>query len=267
MPITKEFINFDAQEFYLYKHCDDSEGALNIFKDGTLKFTQPKNFNDPFDSYAFIDPSFLIVAKDQSKFSNLQFADNLPEIAQKLLCPVENTKLLNSVRDKAFIFCLNSNPLSHLMWSHYARFHRGFMIEFKFPADVNSMQDDNFQPLEVDYIEVYPKVGGEVFDNVGDTIRTIFLQKSKEWAYEDEYRVVRYGSFPSEFQSYDRKKYLSNVIAGMNCSDEYYEKLKTAINDMNAKLGTSVQLYRAEKIPNHYAITVQNHPRLDISNS
>ena len=196
----------------------------------------------------------------------MDFPSNFEVISKKIFeSNQENEFLLSFVRNKAYIFCLNVNPLSHLMWSHYARFHRGFMIEFKFPMNVNSMQQDNFQPLEVDYIEEYPCVDRNVFNNSSsDTVRKIFLQKSKEWDYEKECRVIRYGNFDSEFQSYDREKYLSNVIAGMNCSDEYYQKLKTAIHDMNAKLGTFVQLYRAEKIPNHYAITVPDHPRLNV---
>lgn len=265
MTIAEDFWDLEKKQFYLYKHCDDSEGALNIFKEGTLKFTQPKNFNDPFDSYAFIDPSFLISATHQPKFKHLNFHSNFKEISKKLFeSNLNNENLVNSVRDKAYIFCLNSNPLSHLMWSHYARFHQGFMIEFKFPMNLESMQADNFHPMIVDYVEKYPEITGQVFQNSGATIRKIFLQKSKEWEYEKECRIIRYGDFGTEFQTYERGKYLSNVIAGMNCSNEYYGELKLAIRDMNAQLGTHVELYRAKKIPNHYAITVPNHPRLDV---
>lgn len=265
MTIAEDFWDLEKKQFYLYKNCDDSEGALNIFKEGSLKFTQPKNFNDPFDSYALIDSSFLTSAKDQPKFKKLYFQPNFKEISTKLFGSHQNNEeLVNFVRDKAYIFCLNANPLNHLMWSHYAKFHKGFLIEFKFPMNLASMQVDNFHPMIVDYVEEYPEVTGQVFQNSGDTIRKIFLQKSKEWEYEKECRILRYGEFDTEFQNYDRAKYLSSVTAGICCSDEYYKKLEEVINRMNTDLCIDVKLYKTEKVPNKYGITVPNHPRLDV---
>jgi hypothetical protein len=42
-----------------YKYVPSNNGSLNIIKDGTIKFTHPKNFNDPFDCYPEVDKQEL----------------------------------------------------------------------------------------------------------------------------------------------------------------------------------------------------------------
>ena len=39
-----------------YKYLDYSEGSLCVISDGTMKFTAPKYFNDPFDCAPDFDP-------------------------------------------------------------------------------------------------------------------------------------------------------------------------------------------------------------------
>ena len=41
---------------YSYKYLKFNEDSLKIIREGTIKFTCPLEFNDPFDCRPFIDP-------------------------------------------------------------------------------------------------------------------------------------------------------------------------------------------------------------------
>ena len=56
----------DEKYFYLYKHVDATDGSLSIIRNGTLKFTKPQNFNDPFDC----NQKLLQINLDNINFQN-----------------------------------------------------------------------------------------------------------------------------------------------------------------------------------------------------
>ncbi|MEN3978382.1 DUF2971 domain-containing protein [Acinetobacter sp. CWB-B33] len=269
-----ENVFIDDNYIYLYKHVDASDGSLCILSEGTLKFNKPENFNDPFDCFFSLDQSFYPKASELKKL-NVEYA-NLP--AAKRILHVQKVRnrlssnqnilpIIKDIQNKAFICCLNQNPLSHLMWSHYAQFHKGFMIEFKIPHNkLDVLKSFNFIPTPVEYTENFPVLDRNDLKN-DDTMTKVFLKKSKEWSYEKEYRVVRYGEFDSLFQKYPSGIVLSSVISGLNITDVFYKKLQDNISTVFKKTGNLIQLYKAEKILGKYEITVPNHPRLDVLNA
>lgn len=261
----------DDNYIYLYKHVDASDGSLCILSEGTLKFNKPENFNDPFDCFFSLDQSFYPKASELKNldvnYANLPAAKRIlhvQKVRNKLSSNPNILPIITDIQNKAFICCLNQNPLSHLMWSHYAQFHQGFMIEFKIPYNkLDVLKTFNFVPTAVEYTENFPVLDGNDLKN-DDTMTKVFLKKSEEWSYEKEYRVVRYGQYENLFQNYPRDIVLSSVISGLKTNDEFYKKLQNILSQIFNQTGNVIQLYKAEKILGKYEITVPNHPRLDI---
>lgn len=69
-----------------------------------------------------------------------------------------------------------------VVWSHYADEHRGICIEF----DSDKVDTKNGLLRQVNYSNTLPTLG----HNSGADERTAFLNKTKEWAYEKEWRYI-----------------------------------------------------------------------------
>lgn len=263
----------DDEYLYLYKHLDATDGSLCVLSQSTLKFNKPDNFNDPFDCYFSLDPSFYPKASELAKI-NVPHAQLSPakrlthvnKVRNKLKFNKNITPIIQDIQNKAYICCLNQNPLGQLMWSHYADFHKGFMIELKIPyKKMELLKNFNFIPLKIEYTDCFPVLGREDMRN-DQTMIKVFLKKSKEWEYEKEYRVVRYGTFDNVIQSFPLDIFLSSVICGMKTDSTFKQKLRNTLKNTSKEISQKIELYQCEKIVGKYNLTVPNHPRLDMLN-
>jgi len=93
------------------------------------------------------------------------------------------------------VFCLSSNPNSLLIWSHYADHHKGILLTFE--TDIGDSFLSRAQP--VSYVSEFPgtsSLSAIVASHLGRKIDATTLcattshTKSREWAYEEEWRVV-----------------------------------------------------------------------------
>lgn len=144
---------FDTILRYKYVPLDDSfkkppkykDGSLCIIKDGTMKFTHPKDFNDPFDCYPEVDAKAYSKSQGKSKglmklvrekynLTAVQYIQQKPEILKQLENAYPN-KFCATVNNKVGICSLSRNPLNLLMWAHYASSHTGFVVEFFIPTE------------------------------------------------------------------------------------------------------------------------------------
>jgi len=85
--------------------------------------------------------------------------------------------------DKTLISCFSSRYDSILMWSHYAENHRGICIGY----DVNKYIDLIYP---VSYQEDYSNNCSKNVNDVGYSADCAKLIKSKEWSYEQEWRII-----------------------------------------------------------------------------
>lgn len=88
---------------------------------------------------------------------------------------------LNPNKEEHLSICsFSKNYTSHLMWSHYADGHRGFVIGF----DIDETQYDvvmvNYNGLST----------FSYFPIKLEDLKVVFLNKLKEWSYEEEYRII-----------------------------------------------------------------------------
>ncbi len=83
------------------------------------------------------------------------------------------------------VLCLSRPIESPVLWAHYASSHRGFAVGYR-------AQDDGVQEAVPAFPVLYRKrrVGMYAFGPEPDWLR-ILRTKSKDWAYEGEWRYVR----------------------------------------------------------------------------
>jgi len=267
---------------YKYVPLDDSfkkspdykDGSLCIIKDGTIKFTHPKDFNDPFDCYPDIDGKAISKAYGQDKafFKELGRRRNLSPAQRiqekpKQLKNIEKAQNINELLNNEVGICsLSRNPLNLLMWAHYASSHTGFVVEFSVFNEHLSLNDaincsmTCLVPFPVTYKKEKPIITSR------DLFYEYFLIKGEDWEYEQEERVIdcdrKAGIHP-----YDRKRILKSVIAGMRMSDDDFAVLKNTVDQVNKEFGINVTVHRAEPLKSKFALFVPDRDDLNIHNN
>jgi len=264
-----------------YKYLDYSEGSLCVISDGTMKFTAPKYFNDPFDCAPDFDPEkqadYLMEQKEaikhiadehgQSPSQRLMYKKRL---RKKIENEAREGKYASVFLEELGICSLSRSPLNLLMWAHYAKNHTGFVVEFSIPTpQVNSFLNDyevtktvneRLVPLAVQYKKEKPLI--DPYDDEKENMAKNFLTKGKDWDYEQEERVIDHIRGPG-IHPYDRKRILKSVIAGLRMPQKNYRTLKNVIAQVNDNLGTEVNLYRASPLKRAYGLEIINRPDLN----
>ena len=202
---------------YKYLHPD----RVDVLKNRQIRFTQPGDFNDPFE----FRPQIANLADDS--FVRKQVEDNFERILDQELAKVGSlidpatfeslrpllrtqkhrlpaiVKLLHpqligmiSPRIDSFfnqnvgVLCLSEVRDSLLMWGHYTDNHRGLVVGFdsenSFFLKRRTAQDEFGLLRQVEYQRRRPSV------TLSDTSSAEWFQtKSEEWAYEKEWRIAR----------------------------------------------------------------------------
>lgn len=122
-------------------------------------------------------------------------------------------RAINNVIDKEYddmqvtanrfkISCFTETPYSILMWSHYARFHQGFCIEYETPvfAEENEQIYFNLFPViytdtRIDFSELslnWKATGMLSKAELWDFYKYGLLCKSLDWKYQKEWRLISY---------------------------------------------------------------------------
>ncbi|HCE1838706.1 DUF2971 domain-containing protein [Vibrio parahaemolyticus] len=171
---------------YKYVSFENLKHILN----GSVRITQPKAFNDPFELLPEIN-----LTNDINGFSlNITSSQReneparLPDDFESQNCnDIASRDVLNGLNKLIGIFCVSENPNSLLMWSHYAEEYKGAVVEF----------DENhefFRGLfSVSYEDNRPKLDWELMTDTNGQVRLSELcYKPKDWEYEAEKRIARF---------------------------------------------------------------------------
>lgn len=163
---------------FLYKYLPADLVDVIFTKDNevTLKFSKPKDFNDPYELFLHTD-----------------FGED-PEM---LACYAEAIGDLPQYPTT----CFSRSPIVIPMWAHYAHNHSGFVIEFSEEAILTKFTDIRFDNVTYqdgpahDFSELVARVL-----HIAKPRYTYFLQravtnaayftKSTCWAYEQERRMI-----------------------------------------------------------------------------
>ena len=257
---------------YRYKYLPFNEGSLKTLTDGTIKFTCPLDLNDPFDCLPYYDtsninqlaklrPDLYKAAGDRKGLSPAKRIQGKSQWIAGIKQGMDSGEFAKNLIRHVGIVSLTRNPFSVPMWSHYADFHRGFVLEFRVP--IRSKESINavafLVPLEVKYQANRPTV--HVGTTPDDLVKKTVLTKSLDWEYECEERVIDQFRGSGIYQ-YSRNEILTSVIAGLRMSPDNFQMLQHIVNELAHSNIPNLKLYKVEEKHNEYKLIVNEHPRL-----
>ena len=265
-----EFKMEDDNFLYRYKYLPFDNGSLCVLKEGTIKYSCPLNFNDPFDCFPYYDlnavkrlsetrPEFI---RSATKYAGLSPAEHIQRkkvVTRSIERQFEDDSFYKELMEGIGVLSLSRNPRNILMWSHYADFHKGFVVEFKIPKKLPILEKqrvDLWLPcLKVNYSSERPvfKYG---IDDSNEMINKMMLSKFSAWEYEEEERVVDTNKGPG-IRVYNRNRILNNVIAGAKISDKNYDELSKIVDMIRPELDSDVKLFKAVQSKTEYAIDIK----------
>jgi Protein of unknown function (DUF2971) len=189
---------------------------IDVLEKSLIRFTQPGDLNDPFEFRSLfrnvvteeelsslenqiidrevqkILPSFpkqqrALMAQAAKKSIRPQVENALNDVLQQL----NNEHFPKAANSTVGVLSLSEDPLSLLMWSHYAHSHQGFVLEF----DTNSelflpppgVHKEFSGPHKVLYSTKRLTIDLDNSDLAINFLRT----KPAEWSYEKEWRLLR----------------------------------------------------------------------------
>jgi hypothetical protein len=185
-----------------------------------IRFTQPSEFDDPFDCLpqvrGYENPNYIeqILLKSEAQFREARHFDQLPieeKIFQEgILTDIRKKKIeqntsnaekleeihLNRIKNQLYrevgILCLTKQPDNILMWSHYAEKHTGFVIGFDTQSDFFAKRPNELGEIgelqDVDYSKDRPTIEVPFTQESPDV--NIFFTKNEDWRYQAEWRIV-----------------------------------------------------------------------------
>jgi len=202
----------------LYKYLDPER--IDVLSSSHIRFTQPADFNDPFEFRPVISSAIskeemdAAIERDLEKMV-LEKIQNIPAEIRSQITPFqleaitrqlykdhwpflkEQLKKMGSEASRIFIdkantligvLSLTESNNNILMWSHYARSHKGFCIGFDTNSDFfnrkRSDVDEFYHLRKVKYDKVRPNKLISQLNAVN-----MFLTKSIDWEYEKEWRM------------------------------------------------------------------------------
>ncbi len=138
--------------YYKFKDLKNYKYVIDIFLNQRLYSSSFRNLNDNFEGQFY--------------------SDGFEEPKRYRLNPRKQQHLS--------ICSFSKNYTSHLMWSHYADGHRGIVIGFDIDESKYLIENVKYNGL----------ANFQILPNKFDDIKLIFLNKLKEWKYEEESRII-----------------------------------------------------------------------------
>lgn len=250
---------------FKYKYMEYGEGAKFLIKNATMKFTDPRDFNDPFDcipSYTLEDEVELL-KKDKDLIKKA--ADNLGyspskrimargQIIANIKLSLDNGSWQNSICNDIGVCSLTTKACNLLMWAHYGDNHKGIVAEFKNEIPVNPDHSEEYLcSFHVKYNDKKPIIELSQSDFVHD-----LLIKGIDWKYEDEIRCLDMHR-RAGIHKY-RRDLLESIILGVNFEERKVNEIKLLIDKVNNKFKLNIKLYKVKKVKNKFKLFIPDHP-------
>jgi hypothetical protein len=269
--MTKTAAQLRIETLYHYQSFAKPERLAAVLSNGEIYFSNPADFNDPWDCRPWYRPAgsngalreryikwFLRLDRKFNQLTEEQYAERERRLRSDI--PFLDRLVLDfsssigaTIAKQYRVYCLSPHPDHTLMWSHYARSHTGVCLEF-------SVRNELFcAALPIEYRDIYPEFDLATDDE--DENLLPLLTKSIDWKYEDEFRVLA-AETPYEFPHVPMtkggflplpKEALLSVIVGASMSEADREKLKVLVKAAGGRVG----LKEAALIPDRYAVQIR----------
>lgn len=261
-------------EQFLYKYIGEQNPEVftkiitSILKDKTLKVTNPKDFNDPFDCNIphieeGLDNLLLNLIKKEfrgkqykKKLKTKEFKVHIEELKEEV---VKATNELHDLWDDSIskfkVISFSSKDDNILMWSHYANYHQGLVLGFKklektFFKDAKRV-NYNYQQESKRFIFNYIvkkaitiKNNQDMMDEESEKIIpylfNYFYIKKEDWKYENEWRIVfqaddvRISQYQEKIEIVNfEQETLSEIIFGYKMDNKQKKEIIKIIKNCN----------------------------------
>lgn len=237
----------------------------DLLRSRRFKLSKPSSLNDPFDMIPAMSRNAPADHVRQFLEWNAPSHGHLGPITSKMVADFkaqtdresqktdfDRAELLPRTR----LLCLTSRDDGVMMWSHYASRHEGFVVGFK--TEVLSCLSPSCSFFEVVY-EDRPLCTLLDFIHVGmnyGLAEKVFSVKSREWAYEKEWRclfgISQLGG--SDFLSFPPAA-VDSIILGSLVSAETEKLLKNACQA--GEIPKTVQLRRGRLSAQSFLIDIE----------
>lgn len=219
-------IEFSNKKFCQYRSFDMNGYNLQNLRNNQIYLNNPQNFNDPFDCFFTANFNDYIrdeLLKNKNRLvSNLNDKFNLSDTQKyKAIKYLESDELFNQLNITQIITqqnkyqdleslkktlqnvfkvsCFSTDNNNLLMWSHYAKNHQGFCVEYDVSQieTVNTFRINLFPVLyktKTLDISLLKKIQKVIYSNptLSPLLRIIIgTIKAKDWYYEKEWRFIQ----------------------------------------------------------------------------
>jgi hypothetical protein len=174
----------------LYKYVN-IKGLERILQ-GSLRFTQPSAFNDPFE----LLPEVIVPVDQADQQLNIAFdvtaerrrpapgeLDTIPEGCSA--SDALSRDIVQELNSRIGVLCLSRVNDSLLMWAHYADQYAGAVVEFDGSHEFFAGQ------IDIDYRSARPMRHISAYMSPDPIPVAELCAKSEQWRYEREVRVIR----------------------------------------------------------------------------
>jgi hypothetical protein len=242
-----------------------SPEASDLFSSEKLWVSAATDFNDVFEMAprydTFVEAEYVKGLEKEFAFLSPEVRVTWSEYKQGMQPLIQQSiaddlEILPESFQKRFsqhfgIVCFASKHECLLMWGHYARSHSGFVVEF-------APEHPLFSPSEFEkvvYSENRPSI--DILD-----YRKIILQKSPEWSYEQEFRLVKpLPTLSKALRRDGKEKYflplpldaVKAVYIGMRMPEQNRDELLKSVNSTGRE---HIAKYGVRRHRDKYAITM-----------
>lgn len=264
---------------------------VDVIERGLLRFTPANEFNDPFeclsDSRLVEDPRWERQIEEhcvtemmadpvvRRRYSHLNATDFDAEVRkihrERYALRIPELKILArdqlaAARVPLRILCLAQvapdSGDAFLMWGHYTKNHTGFAVEFD---DRHRWFTDHLpvagQPHDAGPVEYSQSRPGWDFDAAGHAHprREFVFTKSPHWAYEREYRLIRFAGTPGleATNSLSLVEFpleaIRVITLGINCGTETKKRIVAACRRHRL---SDVSVRQAHIHPDEFLLTI-----------
>lgn len=196
----------------LYKYF--SPGRINVLENLKIRFTQPCQLNDPFESAPLVktnayevweeemlrDSDQLVPENEEDRILIEALKEELREGARQRTTPhAVGRELADRINRSQGVLSLSRTNDSLLMWAHYGDSHRGFVLGLD---DTHPWfyEQNGFGQITKPHNVIYTSRRPTIIGDSQDFYERLLCYKSLEWAYEQEVRIFRtFGSTPERF--------------------------------------------------------------------
>ncbi len=279
---SQSLINKETGEEFIIKTENPilNKNTKKMLLEGLVYFSSPLEFNDPFDCSFTIKFNKLKEKEVLAKIKNKSFSgrdtlknmikdynNDIPKFIHSYNANIKEIKdtfynSLNNMIDRYRIFCVSEDPLSLLMWSHYADSHKGICIGFEVQEIDNQTGlffkvNEQYIFLENKRVKYIQEQERSLIDIMGIDLSTIgnsLYSKYNSWKYEKENRFILLSNEIASGKVKVVKETIKEILFGLKVEDCIIKQTLKNLKKSNYLNICEIKFYKLFEVPGYYKL-------------